>query len=130
VRIYANLKGLAETCARAGIVDSSTKVEDFARGFTCGRPLFDFTDVGAGKDRADGKINEMFKLYIYNYHCRQIIFGCSHDNGYARLLEQYSDDQEAIPRVSMLEGVPFEKELAVLPFQKCRLSGLFRDGKF
>jgi hypothetical protein len=57
VRVYANLQGLAQTCTRAGLVDSPVKVEEFARGFTCGKPLFDFTDVGAGKDRADAKMN-------------------------------------------------------------------------
>ena len=55
-RVYANVKGLGEVCARAGIVDHPIRVEDFVRGFTCGRTLFDFTDVGTGKDRADSKI--------------------------------------------------------------------------
>ena len=60
VRTYANVKGLANACAQAGIVDSSMLVEEFVRGFTCGNQLFDFTDVGAGKDRADAKINGEF----------------------------------------------------------------------
>lgn len=30
--------------------------EDFARGFSRGKTLFDFVDVGPGKDRADEKI--------------------------------------------------------------------------
>ncbi|KAK3701203.1 hypothetical protein LTR37_015582 [Vermiconidia calcicola] len=129
VRIYANLRGLADTCTRAGIVDHPAKVWEFARGFTSGKTLFDFTDVGAGKDRADGKISETFKIYVYNYHCRQIVFGCSHDNGYARLLEQYMSDEEALSRVTLLEGTPFEKELAILPFQKAKFPGIFRDNK-
>ncbi len=56
-RIYANTKGLAETCARAGIVSKPSTVEDFTRGFTRARHLFDFVDVGHGKDRADDKIS-------------------------------------------------------------------------
>jgi hypothetical protein len=72
---------------------------------------------------------ETFKAYLYNYHCRQIVFGCSHDNGFARLLEQYTEDQEAKGRVTLLEGVPFEKELAVLPFTKVKFSGIFRNSK-
>ena len=55
-RLYANLKGLGETCRKAGIVDDSSILEDFARGFTGSKQLFDFVDVGAGKDRADEKI--------------------------------------------------------------------------
>lgn len=55
-RIYANVKGLADVCCRAGLVDDPLKVEEFARGFTRGRMLFDFVDVGYGKDRADDKL--------------------------------------------------------------------------
>ena len=66
---------------------------------------------------------ETFKLYLYDYHCRQILLGCSHDNGYARLLEQHTD-AEALRRVTLLEGTPFEKELAVLPFPTAKFAGL------
>jgi peroxiredoxin family protein len=51
-RMYADMKGLADTCHRAGIVPSVAHVEEFARGFTRGKVLFDFIDVGPGKDRA------------------------------------------------------------------------------
>ncbi len=52
-RIYANVKGLAETCYEAGIVDRRSKVEDFVRGFTAGESLFDFVDVASRKDVDD-----------------------------------------------------------------------------
>lgn len=55
-RIYANLKGLAEVCYKSGIVERSNMLEDFYRGFTGSKILFDFVDVGPGKDRADEKI--------------------------------------------------------------------------
>ncbi|KAI9789731.1 MAG: hypothetical protein M1833_002270 [Piccolia ochrophora] len=130
-RIYANIKGLAETCHKAGIVDHPTKVVDFARGFTRSKHLFDFIDVGSGKDRADDKLAEVFKLHLYDGHCRQIIFGCSHDNGYARLLEEYFADQATASRISLLEGVPFERELEGLRpgFKNTRIDSLFRNTK-
>ena len=56
VRVYANLKALGETCRRAGIIEDASQLEDFARGFTGNKQLFDFIDVGSGKDRADEKI--------------------------------------------------------------------------
>ena len=56
-RIYANLKGLGDVCHISGIVDRSETIEDFARGFTGSKQLFDFVDVGMGKDRADDKIS-------------------------------------------------------------------------
>lgn len=104
IRVYANLQGLAITCWKAGMIDSVSKVEDFARGFTQSTALCDFTDVGAGKDRADSKICETFKLHLYDYHCRNVLFGCSHDNGYARLLEPYMSDAEVMPRLTLMEG--------------------------
>lgn len=56
-RVFANAKGLAETCRRAGIVSSPEIVEDFLRGFTTSHDHFNFVDVGPGKDRADVKMN-------------------------------------------------------------------------
>jgi hypothetical protein len=56
-RIYANLQGLANTCHNAGIVPSLEHTFEFARGFTSGQVLFDFIDVGPGKERMDDKIS-------------------------------------------------------------------------
>lgn len=56
-RIYANMKGLSEVCWRAGLVEKASLIEEFYRGFTGSKILFDFIDVGPGKDRADEKIN-------------------------------------------------------------------------
>ena len=56
-RIYANLKGLGDVCHKAGISTKPSTMEEFARGFTGSKHLFDFVDVGMGKDRADEKIS-------------------------------------------------------------------------
>ncbi|KAF2724851.1 hypothetical protein K431DRAFT_216930 [Polychaeton citri CBS 116435] len=128
-RIYANLDGLADVCARAGLVENPTRFQYFARGLTRGKTGFDFVDVGPGKDRADAKICSGFRLHLYDYHCRQILLGCSHDNGYARLLDEYTSDDKALHRVTLLEGVPFGKELDVLPFSKKKLGTIFRESK-
>lgn len=55
-RIYANVRGLADVLVRAGVCETTETVEQFTHGFTRGKTLFDFVDVGAGKDRADEKI--------------------------------------------------------------------------
>lgn len=129
-RNYANLKGLGEVCHRASILDKPSTIEDFARGFTGSKHLFDFVDVGMGKDRADDKISETFKLHLNNCHCRHIIFGCSHDNGYARLLEDVADRRN-LDRITLMEGVPFERELAALQakYRSIKFQGLFRTTK-
>ncbi len=71
----------------------------------------------------------MFKLFLYNYHCRQIVLGCSNHSSYVRLLEQYKNDEEALPRVAMLEGPPFDSVLNDLPFRKVKLSSIFCESK-
>ncbi|KAI9815846.1 MAG: hypothetical protein M1826_001944 [Phylliscum demangeonii] len=130
-RVYANIKGLADTCYRAQIVDQPSTIEDFARGFTRSRHLFDFVDVGSGKDRADGKLSEVFKLHFFDCHCRLILFGGSHDNGYARLLEEITTDPMAVGRICLLEGFPFEREILSLSqhFKTIKFGPLFRSTK-
>jgi hypothetical protein len=144
-RIYANVRGLAEVLVRTGAIQEISDFEDFVRGFTRGKILFDFIDVGAGKDRADEKIigmstqqcyrghsnqqSETFKLFSQDLHCRRVFLGCSHDNGYARTLEQCSDNPELLDKVVLLEGVPFEKELVPLPYSTKKFPGLFRESK-
>lgn len=130
-RIYANVGGLAETCWRSGITDQPGAVEDFIQGFNASKLCFDFVDCGSGKERADSKIHEYFKIYLHNVHCLQIFLGCSHDNGYARLLEELLGDARDIDKVTLLEGVPFEKELVQLKdnFKVVKFQNIFRDSK-
>ncbi|KAF9700746.1 hypothetical protein EKO04_002026 [Ascochyta lentis] len=128
-RIYANVRGLAEVLVRTGAIDHIEVFEDFVRGFTRAKAMFDFVDVGPGKDRADEKIIENFKIFSQDYHCRRLFFGCSHDNGYARVLEACSDRMEIVSKVILLEGVPFEKELLPLPYGTKKFPDIFRDSK-
>ncbi|PGH11185.1 hypothetical protein AJ79_05027 [Helicocarpus griseus UAMH5409] len=130
VRVYANLKGLRRTYQEADILDDENDFELFVRGFNMGHPMCDFVDAGAGKECSDEKIRETFKLHAGNVHCKHIIFAGSTDNGYARLLGPYSST-EVGKRVTMLEGPPFERELAALKdkFRTTSFPTLFRDTK-
>lgn len=145
-RIYANVQGLGEVLVRTGAITAIEDFEDFVRGFTRAKTLFDFIDVGAGKDRADEKIigtrrrselrkktlmwiTENLKIFSQDYHCRKLLFGCSHDNGYARVLEECSDKPDIVSKVILLEGVPFEKELLPLPYGTKKFPNMFRDSK-
>lgn len=57
------------------------------------------------------------------------MFGCSHDNGYARVLEDVQSDASSL--LSLLEGVPFEREIENLRlhFRATKFENLFRDRK-
>jgi len=72
-RMYANLRGLANTCHKTGIVPSIAHLEEFSRGFTHGNIHFDFIDVGPEKDQAGEKIaGKSFELQ------RVAFAACSH----------------------------------------------------
>jgi hypothetical protein len=80
---------------------------------------------------ADPIVAEIFKLYLHDVHCHQVLLGCSHDNGYARLLDDTMGDSMLIDHITLLEGVPFERELASLKesFKTTKFGNLFRDTK-
>ena len=80
-RVYANLKGLADVCNRAGILDSPTTMDDFMRGFTGNKQLFDFVDVGMGKDRADDKISGQSRLLpVHPASCLNVVLISKQNN--------------------------------------------------
>jgi len=64
-------------------------------------------------------------------HCSHVLFGASADNGYARLLGQYSANGELAKRITLIQGPPFAPELAELSpkFKTASFSSVFRDMK-
>jgi len=56
VRIYVNMIGLSRSYHSAGILESPSDFERFARGFNRTLPLFDIVDAGNEKECADDKI--------------------------------------------------------------------------
>lgn len=139
VRAYANLKGLAQACVQSGKVKHVADLGLFAVGFTKRQALFDFVDVGAGKERADNKIRGMYtfystgstnrpngtrfasetlNFYIGNGQCKHVILGCSHDGGYAPALEKFAADDSIRDRVTLLKGGPMHPQIAALGFTK------------
>ncbi|KAI4247084.1 MAG: hypothetical protein L6R42_009737, partial [Xanthoria sp. 1 TBL-2021] len=60
VRAYANVRGLGKACVKNNLMKSTADLGLVANGFTGRHPLFDFVDVGLGKERADHKIRGMY----------------------------------------------------------------------
>ncbi|OJJ37532.1 hypothetical protein ASPWEDRAFT_39231 [Aspergillus wentii DTO 134E9] len=130
-KIYANVKGLSDLCVKGGIINEPTLLDDFVRGFNGTVPLFDLVDIGAGNDKAHDKIGEVFQVYLYNCHCHQIFLGCSNDSEYAEILEDTLEDRDLIGRVSLIEGIPFEKDLEFLKssYRVTKFPKIFRNTK-
>lgn len=128
-KIYANMKGLSDTCTRGHIINEPSVLDDFVRGFNEFIPLFDLVDIGKGKPY--DKIREMFDLYLYNCHCHQIFLGCSPDGAYSGILEETLADRDLIGRVSLIEGISFGSDLEFLKpsYRVANFPDLFRTAK-
>jgi hypothetical protein len=56
VRAFANVGGLGAALVRDGRLSDAGQLRAFATGFSRRQAFFDFVDVGAGKERADLKV--------------------------------------------------------------------------
>ncbi|KAB5526489.1 hypothetical protein GE09DRAFT_1151585 [Coniochaeta sp. 2T2.1] len=129
-RVYANVAGLSKTYTEHGILSEPTIVA-FIRGFNMGETMCDYVDAGTGKECSDEKVKGHVRQFLANVHCQQIFFGGTADNGYARLLGPYAEDEKASSRITLLEGPPFAHELAAIKdkFRTVRFEALFRTQK-
>jgi hypothetical protein len=130
-RIYADFMSLADTLARNRVIDKASTLDDFVRGFNGSKMLFEFVDVGSKKDASRDKLSEMLRLQLYDCHCHQILLGCSHNSEYAPLHEEIRNDREVADHVTLLEGIPFEKDMATLQsqFKTVKFETLFQVTK-
>lgn len=158
-KLYVNVKGLADLCVRGGVTTEPSLIEEFVRGFNGGFPLLELIDTGCGKNSAHDKIagtvlslcnplasllfptrrltacissfSEAFHLYLYNCHCHQVLLGCSQDAAYMRKLEDMLHDTDLMGRVSLIEGLAFEKTLDLIKstYRVTRFPELFRDSR-
>jgi hypothetical protein len=128
-RIYANFSTLSESLIRNKIIDKASTFDEFVRGFNSTKLLFDFVDAGSKKDAAGDKLSEMLRLQLYDCHCHQILLGCSHNSEYVHILEDIRNNQEVGNHVTLLEGIPFEKDLAALQphFRTIKFDGIFQS---
>ncbi|WAO91234.1 Hypothetical protein NCS54_00869400 [Fusarium falciforme] len=128
VKAYANELGLSQFLVASNIIKTSHDLLDFAKDFTQASETTDFVLVGSGKDRADKKIQGVFKQFVGNPTCRHVIFGACHDNSYVRLLEDYASDDSVVERVTLLHGFSVGREFRQLGFKSMAMNGVFRDG--
>lgn len=66
-RAYANMSGLQTACVQNKKMKLGASMKLFAQGFTQRRALFDFVDVGPGKEQADNKIRGLPFSVFGNY---------------------------------------------------------------
>lgn len=110
VRIYANIKSLAEDLTKSKIISHPAALDDFIRAFNSCQITFDFIDSGTQLESTKEKLIEQFKINLYDCHCHQVILGV--DNSFAPILEETLKDRALINHITLLETTPFDKELA------------------
>ncbi|KAL8711232.1 MAG: hypothetical protein Q9220_004377 [cf. Caloplaca sp. 1 TL-2023] len=129
VRAYANVKGLGKACVKNKWMSPSAELTSFASGFTGRHPLFDFVNVGAGKERADHKIRSCFEFYVTNMQCKHVVLGVSHDSGYVPFLESFVGDGSLQDRVSLLHGHQVNSGIRNLGFKRqIQFDSVFASG--
>lgn len=131
VRVYCDVSALNESLSLCKEVDRTHTLQDFIRGFNSTKLLFDFIDVGNRKDAAGDKLSENMRVSLYDCHCHAVLLGCSHNDEYAQVVDEVSQDSEVAGHLVLLEGVPFEKDLAALQakFKSVRFDTIFRSAK-
>ncbi|KAI4186106.1 MAG: hypothetical protein L6R41_003678 [Letrouitia leprolyta] len=117
IRAYANLRGLGKACIKNGLMRATADLSLFANGFTGRQPLFDFVDVGLGKERADHKVKEVFNFFVTIPQCKHIVLGVSHDSGYAPFLERFAADTTISDHITLLEGYQVSAGIRHLGFK-------------
>jgi len=126
VQVFLSMDGLSKALFTSGAIkntDERNILFKFARGFNSASPLFSFVDVKHGKEMADNKVRELFKVMEKNVHCRALILGGCHDSGYVPFLESFRRNA----KISLLETTPAAANFRALPFQRITFPTIFRS---
>lgn len=128
VRVFHNMTEGATALIGPGGGRTGTRrfADDFARDFTQSMPLFDYLDCGAGKERADSKIQEHVHLFIGNPSCHAIFLAAATDNGFARLLEQYVCDDAMRDKIVLVHPGYIIREIDALGLKAIEWSTVFQ----
>lgn len=127
VNVVLNMQGLGQKLHACGIINNPNELSAFGRAFGLAHPLFNFIDVGSGKERADHKIRETLRLYLPMPQCKHIFFGPCHDNGYLPVLEPFKRDPTTSSRITLIETTPAEPGFIALGFPRVKFPRVFRD---
>ena len=120
VNVVLNMQGLGQKLHACGIINNPNELSAFGRAFGLAHPLFNFIDVGSGKERADHKIRETLRLYLPMPQCKHIFFGPCHDNGYLPVLEPFKRDPTTSSRITLIETTPAEPGFIALGFPRVK----------
>lgn len=130
VRAYTDLKSLRSACVKNGKMKESSSMSLFAHGFNQRQALFDFVDVGPGKERADNKVRECLNFFIGIWECKHVILGACHDSGYASFLGKFAGNVSIRDLITLLHSGVIHPRIAELGFvETLQLKSVFASQK-
>lgn len=104
-KLYVNVKGLSDTCVRAGIISDPSLIDNFVRGFNNSAPLFDLVDIGSRKDRVHDKIGGlMFARRIQPAHANLVFLVQKSSNSIYTIVTATKSSSDARRIVNTLES--------------------------
>lgn len=103
-KAYANHGGLANHLYDCHFIKYKQDFDLFVKAFNQRVSLFEFSDVGFGKERADHKIRKWLEHYMVQSQCAHVLLGCGHDSGYTTFLEEYGANERMRDRISIISG--------------------------
>ncbi|KAK5791557.1 hypothetical protein VI817_006866 [Penicillium citrinum] len=138
-KIYMNVRVFGEMCTRSGIVADPSGIHDFIRGFNETMSFSEIVDIGSAKNTVLDKMKayvpcastETLQVFLYNCHCHQIFLGCPSNTEYTNFLEDILKEGDLTGRISLVEGVTFEKELETVKnsYRIAKFPEIFRSSK-
>ncbi|KAJ6144760.1 hypothetical protein N7470_008655 [Penicillium chermesinum] len=130
IKIYLNMKSFGDLCVRAGVISDPTILQDFIRGFNETTSFRKLWILGLARIRPVIRFRT-FQVFLYNCHCHQIFLGCASNSEYARFLDETTKEGDLTGRISLVEGIPFDKELdsAKASYRIARFPDVLRSSK-
>ncbi|KAK7937791.1 uncharacterized protein PG986_014659 [Apiospora aurea] len=127
VKAFANMNGLREALQRRGTPCDMGQLRAFTSGFNNRQALFDFVDVGSGKERADSKIRENISFFVDSFQCKHLMLACGHDTGYAPFLGQFVANKQIADRITLIKGrSQLPAEIQKLGLKTTQFDGVFK----
>lgn len=138
IKAYADTVRLGKVLFGANVIQSTTTIKSFARGFNNAKPLVDFIEAPYVKGQSHSKIagessqdvnvvsskidkmQENFQLFLHDFHCRQIFLAPSDAETDIAMLEPWKDDELAKSRITLINR-SIESGSTVLPFKKLKV---------
>jgi hypothetical protein len=119
------LQGLANTLTVSRVLTDRFDLTKFSQAFNLAKSLYNFVDVGPGKEHADHKLREHLRFYLSDVQCKHVYFAGCHDTGYIPVLEEYSSISTQAARITLVETGNYDRGFTRLGLGRTSMAEVF-----